>query len=191
GPCRVDAGDGEDRAVAVRAGQSAQVSDVVRAARLEVRSCVVRRAGTPVHQRPGLTLRVFPGESRVLGIQVTHSLGHTRTADDDQAVTVEADLPAHLHVAGADVEAVRLPQRLQPLAGAHDGHVNDRTVRRLVRPPRRPYDFAPPASRLPEFPSAMATTGRFFASSHRRGVTTVTAPVPRKAPSGAGPVCRI
>src|SRR5690606_39977318 len=96
-----------------------------------------RRAGTPLHQRPGLTLRVFPGEYRVLGIQVTHSLGHTRTADDDQAVTVEVDLAAHLHVAGADVEAVRLRQLLQPLAGVHVGHGDDRTLLRIVPPQRR------------------------------------------------------
>lgn len=128
GACSMDSRDSKHRAIAIRAGQPAEVSDVVRTVRFRVRSRAVRRAGTPVHQRPRLTLRVLPTEYRVLGVQAAHGLRHTRPADDDQAVTVEIDLTAHLDVAGADVEPVRLAQLFESLPGVDVGHGHDRAL---------------------------------------------------------------
>ncbi len=112
----MDTGDGQQRAVAVGPGQPAEVSDVVRADRIAVLPGPVHGAGAPVGHGPGPVFRLLPVQYGILGVRVPHLLGHARTADDDQAVTVEVDLTAHRHVLGADVETVRPREVFQALA---------------------------------------------------------------------------
>lgn len=82
---------------------------------------------------------MFPAKYGILRVEVTHGLGHARSADDDQAVTVEVDFTAHQDVTRADVEPVRLGQLFEPPAGVHVRHGDDRALL-LVVPPQRSHD---------------------------------------------------
>lgn len=139
GALRMDTGDGEERAVAVRARQPADVSHVVRAGRITVLSRPVGGTGPPVDDGPGPRFRALPAQYGILRVGVPHLLRHARAADDDQAVTVEVDFPAHRDVLRGDVETVRPREIFETLAQADVVHGDDRSAA-LVVPPQRSRD---------------------------------------------------